>query len=603
MSRTTAHSRRPLDGSYGAGPDTAIDDEAVGHALAEFDRILEQIAGSRLPGQDTGTPDQGHLSNLRGLLQAALAVNSSLRLDRVSQAIMRQAVDLMHAERGLVMLVNDDGDLEVHSSYNLSNEKLNEDEHRISGSVTAQVAATGEPVYCSDAMSDERYSRRASVRELHLRSIICVPIRDRSRVVGVIYLDNSSNSRMFLRSDLYLLELYSILVGAALRNARAFASMRRLRSFSERILEQLPIGALVVDEQARLVAVNRVALQIMDWNRDEIQTAGEAEEADSLITLLPPSERPRWRHMLTTCLTSGSEFADPRFYHNTGYLEKVLSVNMTPLDWLPTDRPGIIVSLEDISDKVLMEKYFIVSEKLAAKGEMAASIAHELNNNLAVIANNAELIEQNLDREQWDKVRYNAQTIQGNIDRVKQFVHNLIDFSRPDPEFISYDIRHLVEDLLFSLRTQPRFRSIRFNLDYDPDLPNAEIDVAQIQQMLTHLLTNAAEAIRERSIVEQEMGNDYEAEVTIETTYDKSRERIALTISDNGIGIAPETIDKIFNLHFTTKRGGHGAGLHSCQRTVKLHRGVIDVDSQPGEGTSFMISLPRLRPRQPKSEE
>jgi PAS domain S-box-containing protein len=604
LERTTADdSRQPSDASFEAGPARVSDDEAAGRALAEFDRIIEQMGESRpLDGTETdGSTD--HLTNLRGLLQAALAVNSSLRLDRVPQAIMRQAVNLMQAERGLVMLADDDGALEVHSSYNISDDRLNDDEYRISRSVTEEVARSGEPVYCSDAMSDERYAGRASVRELHLRSIICVPIRDRSRLIGVIYLDNSSDSRMFLRSDLYLLELFAMMVGTALRNARAFAQMRRLRSFSERIIEQLPIGALVVDEQARLVAVNRVALQILDWNREEIETADDATPGDSLIELLPPSERPRWRHMLTTSLTSRSEFADPRFYHNTGYLEKVLSLKMTPVEWLPTNGPGVIVSLEDITDKVLMEKYFIVSEKLAAKGEMAASIAHELNNNLAVVANNAELIGQNLDREEWDKVRYNARTIQGNIDKVKQFVHNLIDFSRPDPDFISYDIRHLIEDLLFSLRTQPRFQSIRFNLDYDPNLPNAEMDVAQIQQMVSHLLTNAAEAIRERAIVEQEMDREYNPEITIETTYDKSRERITLTISDNGIGIAPEIIDRIFNLHFTTKRGNHGTGLHSCQRTVKLHRGVIDVESSPGEGTSFVVSLPRLRPRQAQEKQ
>lgn len=603
MSRTTTDSRTPLIGSPANGLGYDIDDEEVLRALGEFDRILEQIAESRLPADAATSTGQDHLSSLRGLLQAALAVNSSLRLDRVSQSIMRQAVDLMKAERGLVMLIDDDGELEIHSSYNLSGDKLDKDEYRLSRSITAQVAAKGEPVYCSDAMSDKRYSQRASVRELHLRSIVCVPIRDRSDVTGVIYLDNSSNSRMFLRSDLYLLELFAMMVGTALRNARAFTVMRRLRSFSESILEQLPIGALVVDEQTRLVAVNRVALQIMDWNRDEIQTVEEAEDADSFIGLLPPSERPRWRHMLTTSLTSSSEYADPRFYHNTGYLEKVLSLKITPVEWLPTNRPGIIVSLEDITDKVLMEKYFIVSEKLAAKGEMAASIAHELNNNLAVIANNAELIGQNLGRQQWDKVRYNANTIQGTVDKVKQFVHNLIDFSRPDPDFISYDIRHLIEDLLFSLRTQPRFKSIRFNLDCAQTLPNAEIDVSQIQQLLYHLLTNAAEATKERAIVEQEMGNDYEAEISIETVYDESPERIALTVSDNGIGIAPEIVDKIFNLHFTTKRGCHGAGLHSCQRTVKLHRGVIDVDSQPGQGTSFVISLPRLRPRPPAKKQ
>jgi len=208
----------------------------------------------------------------------------------------------------------------------------------------------------------------------------------------------------------------------------------------------------------------------------------------------------------------------------------------------------------------------------------------------------------NIDREKFDKVKFNAKAITENVFKIKRFVDSLMDFSKPESEFISYDIKHLIEDLLFSLRVQPRFKRTHFTIDLDPRIPNIEMDVGQIQQVLMNLLNNAADAIEER-VVQENAGLDFKREITIRAVYEPERERIITTVSDNGTGMSDETRSKIFTLHFTTKKGGHGLGLSNCKKIIQAHHGDLLVDSTPGEGTEFRVILPRFQPEKPKSDK
>ncbi len=231
---------------------------------------------------------------------------------------------------------------------------------------------------------------------------------------------------------------------------------------------------------------------------------------------------------------------------------------------------------------------------------MAASIVHELNNYLAIASTNAELMGMNLDRQAYDKARFNAKSITESIFKIKRFVDSMMDFSKPDQEYISYDIKHLIDDLLFSLRVQPRFKRTRFTIDLGRDIPNLEMDVGQIQQVLMNLLNNAADAIEERAIDNQTDGDEFKREIGVVAAYDNEKEVLTVEISDNGTGMSEETIDKIFNMHFTTKRGGHGLGLANCLKILENHHGQITAESRLGEGTRFKVTLPRFHEAKPK---
>jgi two-component system, NtrC family, sensor kinase len=565
--------------------------------FADLEATLDEVAESNPRLVDEPTEINTRQSDLRALLEVSMAVNSSLVLDDVLQLVMMKAIELMQAERGLIMLLDFDGELQVKAVYNLCREDMVQEEFKISTSTAREVVRTGKSIYTSDAQSDDRYAQQQSVIELHLRSIMCVPIKIKDKIFGVIYLDNSSQARMFLKSDLYLFELYAQMVANALHNAHVYDQVVRLEQYNDSVVANSPVGIVVIDAQGRILTINPAALEIFDLDKDKVNDLKATGDLTRFLDTLPESQRPRWQSMVNMVLTTGQELSETRFYHHTRYLEKVLSLKISPLDHLPDGRDGLIMAIEDITEKVTMEQYVILSEKLVARGEMAASVAHELNNYLSIIANNAELMSVNIEREKYDKVRFNAKSITDNIFKIKKFVDNLMDFSKPEPEYISYDIKHLIDDLLFSLQIQPRFKLVHFTINLADEIPPVEMDVGQIQQVLLNLLNNASDAIEERAAREGADPAEFKREIEIRSAFDRVTDKLTVSIKDNGSGMSQDTLARIFNLHFTTKKGGHGLGLYNCKAIIEQHGGVLSVTSQVGNNTTFVISLPRLQTR------
>ncbi len=586
-------------------PDMACSDKndnVATDVFADLEATLDRVADTNprisSPEGDNSSRD----ADLKALLEVSLAVNSSLVLEDVLQLVMHKAIELMHAERGLIMLLDDNGELAVKAAYNLDQEEVVQDEFLISRSIAHEVAGSGKSVYSSDAQADDRYAQQQSVIELHLRSIMCVPVMVKEKVIGVLYLDNSSQAQMFLKSDLYLFELYAQMVSNALHNAHIYDSLMRLKQYNDSVVQHSPVGIVVLDAGGQILTINPMALQIFDLDKDKIYSLEDSRQPTQFLDALPQDERSQWQSKINMVLTTEQEVSEPRFYHHTNYLEKVLALRISPLSNLPVGGDGLIMAITDITEKVTMEQYVILSEKLVARGEMAASVAHELNNYLSIISNNAELMALNVDREKYEKVKFNAKSITDNIFKIKRFVENLMDFSKPEPEYISYQIKNLIDDLLFSLRVQPRFKMVHFTIDLTEDIPNAEIDVGQIQQVLLNLLNNASDAIE--STAAEWTGDiaDFKREIGIKAWYNESAETISIEINDNGTGMSQATLDKIFTLHFTTKKGGHGLGLYNCKSIAEQHDGELVAESELGSGTTFRMTLPRFQ-RSPRGEK
>nr|MBN2277154.1 GAF domain-containing protein [candidate division Zixibacteria bacterium] len=561
--------------------------------LAEMEAALNEIAEDNPRIEADSITGNKASNDLKAVLQVSLAINSSLVLEDLLQIVMKKAIELLAAERGFIMLLDETDELQFKTAYNLCKETMADEDFRISNSIADEVAATGKSVYTSDALSDERFAKQQSVVELHLRSIMCVPLKIKSRVIGIIYLDNSSQAKLFLKSDLYLFEMLAQQAAHAIHNAMLYYQLLDLKKFNEKVINNSPVGVFVIDYRYNLVSINDAALAVLDKNRDGIELLNVGKTASNFFDLVPDKEIYKWQKMIDTAMETHEPFEEARYFHNTGYGEKVLSVKISPINKIPHGGDGLILVIEDITEKVIMEKYVILSEKLVARGEMAASIGHELNNYLAIIANNAELLSYNLEKERDDKARFNSQQIVENISKMKRFTDGLMDFSKLETEIIVYDIRRLIEELLFSLKAQSRFRQVEFSLDFDSKIPEIEIDVGQVQQVLLNLLNNAADAISEREKLEIQNGNhDFTKRISLKVKNDPADSSVKIMITDNGIGISEKNLSKIFQLHFTTKKTGHGLGLANCKTIIKNHQGDITLTSKEGEGTTFTILLP-----------
>jgi signal transduction histidine kinase len=237
------------------------------------------------------------------------------------------------------------------------------------------------------------------------------------------------------------------------------------------------------------------------------------------------------------------------------------------------------IALEKAKDEL------ISSERLAAKGEMAAEIAHELNNYLAAISGRAQLLLMNVGGSiQPDRLKESARIIFEQASNMGVLVKGLLDFShkgvRRQPTRLNDVVRRTVEFIV----PQNKYEQVAFDLDLAGDLPELNLDPAQIQQVLLNLFSNAADAMR---------GNDVkERRIAVRTRFKTAGQEVELAVEDTGPGIPDTVMTRLFEPSFTTKPEGHGFGLSTCYRIVQNHGGRIAAENLARAGAKFTIVLP-----------
>lgn len=569
--------------------ETEVDD-----VLEEMESIFDQVkfAQPRLElEKDELSSDEESArvrrDDLEALLDISKAINSTLVLDDILHMVMKRAIKLLRAERGFLMLLDDEGNLQFKTAYNICKDSLSKEDFKISMSIANGVAKTGKSIYTSDAQHDERYCRHKSILELDLKSIMCVPLKSKEKIMGVLYLDNSSKSNIFLQSDLYLFELFAGQAAIAIENAKLYGNLLSMKIYNENVVNKTPIGIVVVDNNLKITIDNKASREIF------IRAGWKSEHEEysfkdlSLLDIVPPEEKNRWKKICYQVLYTGEAFEEARSYHKFESEEVALSLKISPLNSLENRVTGLIMVTEDITEKVMSERYRVLSEKLVAKGEMAASIGHELNNYLTIILNNAELLPLNLKKENWDKVEKNTNAIQESVQNMKRFTDGLMDFSKLESQMVDYDLHTVIEELILSLKPQKQFSLVKFVTRFDPELPMFPMDVGQMKQVFLNLFNNAAEAI---NTLPERKGT-----ITITTSYLERERSVVVKIKDTGPGIPKEILEKIFEPRFTTKKDGHGLGLFTCEKVIKNHSGKISAESNPGQGSVFAITLPLIK--------
>jgi signal transduction histidine kinase len=228
------------------------------------------------------------------------------------------------------------------------------------------------------------------------------------------------------------------------------------------------------------------------------------------------------------------------------------------------------------------------TNKMASIGRMAAGVAHEINNPLAIINEKAgllkDLLTANDEPPQRDHLLKNVEGVIKSVDRCSTITHRLLGFAkRIDPATTRIAVAPLIEEVLSFQEKEADYRSVTINLDIADDLPTIESDRGQLQQVFLNILGNAFAAVANGGRI------DITARVADENT-------VAVTISDNGSGIPEEHIGRIFEPFFTTKAEyGTGLGLSITYGIVERLGGRIEVESTVGEGASFTVHLPVTR--------
>ncbi|MEI9478347.1 MAG: PAS domain S-box protein, partial [Deltaproteobacteria bacterium] len=273
---------------------------------------------------------------------------------------------------------------------------------------------------------------------------------------------------------------------------------------------------------------------------------------------------------------------------------------LVSVQFQPTDGGRFVVFLQDITerkqaaaDNLKLREKAEMSSRLAAVGEMAAGIAHEINNPLTGVIGFSELL---LGREDLpDDIKENLQIIAQGSHRVKDIVRRMLTFARQNkPVKTSANIHELIDNTLEIRSYVLRTANIEVIRSYDPSLPWVTVDPGQMQQVFLNLIVNAEFAMKKAH-----------GKGTLVITTAKKDGHISISFKDDGMGMSHETKAKIFNPFFTTKQvnEGTGLGLSLSHSIILEHGGTIEIESEVGQGANFIITLPVTLVEEAKSPE
>lgn len=233
------------------------------------------------------------------------------------------------------------------------------------------------------------------------------------------------------------------------------------------------------------------------------------------------------------------------------------------------------------------EEHNLRNARFAAKGELAAGIGHELNNQLVAITARAQMLLKDAERQRFDSAPRHAQIILDQSRRMGVLAKGLMDYTRNQVNAEPLDLNALLLSTIEFVKGDKRFRTVEWEVELDESLPTLRGDIGQIQGVFINLFVNAADAMAEQ---------ETRRAIRVQTALDDRGSVANVVVADTGPGIRPENLPHMFEFMFTTKPDGHGFGLSTSHRAIENHGGRITVESPPNSGARFAITLPLRGP-------
>jgi K+-sensing histidine kinase KdpD len=544
---------------------------------------------------------------LQALYDVSRVIGSSLDLQVVLDQVMDAIIQLTGAERGFLMLRDDDGGLKVNAARNIDQQTLSNDNFKFSRTVVNQVLDSGKPILTTNATEDPRFAGQLSIVSQSLRSVMATPLRARGSVFGVVYVDNRMTAGLFNEDDLNVLDAFAGQAAVAIDNARLFSATD----------QEL---AARVDELQQLRRIDRLLNETLDANKAmqiTLEWACRLSGATSGHLGLIESNHVRAIHHYGE--ESGAQFqlldeAYPEVFesleqHKSIVIQaRVSSANhvlIVPIQreqkiigFLILKRPGAEAfseSQQDLIERVVARAavaienaslYAAVQSADKAKSEFVGIVAHDLKVPMTSIAGYSDLTR--LQGGLSDRQMEFLGRIKDTVRRMEILVSDLADISRIESgHFYMNETRVRVPDLVQALHdgTMTQIDSYQHTYieDVEPNLPDMHVDYYRLLQVLTNLMSNAYKYTPDGG--------------TITLRVRRAGDRIEFSISDTGVGLSKEQIANLGKKFwraeddFTRSRPGTGLGFAITRSLVEQMGSAIRIHSEVGKGSTFIFNV------------
>lgn len=564
----------------------------------ELERLRYPVTwlGRALRLSRLATANQRRHQELAALNEIAATLTSTLQLEDILTETIEGIRRILNvAAAALLVLDEARGELIFKKTLTGEPDWIFQYSLKVGEGLVGECVQSGQVVCVNNAQADPRWRAAIDgVTGFETRSVLCAPLLTHGQTLGAIEVFNKADGD-FDAHDINLLVALTASVAHALYNARLFHQltvanadleasrweMLRSRSTLQALFDGLPAPIYIVDRDYNLVALNTAGARVARSAEGDLS-------AEAMAHLLGRRCHLALFNRAEPC--PGCRVADT-FYsgHGTHRAERRWEADGQAAEWEISTYPirdessqtvQAIVFGQDVTEKRRLENSLAQSEKLAAMGQLAAGVAHEINNPLSAIIANTQLLQRELPPE--DDRQESVDLIARAGERALRVVRNLLDFARQDKyELTPTDINSTLDNALALVQHQLATHSINLLTDLAADLPRVEASRDHLQGVWLNLLLNGRDAL-----------NGQAGEIRV--TSSRVGHEIHVTVADTGMGIPPEKLPRIFEPFYTTKEPGRGTGLGlaMCHRIVKQHGGHIRVDSRVGQGTLFTVVLP-----------
>ncbi|HEX7709250.1 MAG TPA: ATP-binding protein [Thermoanaerobaculia bacterium] len=392
------------------------------------------------------------------------------------------------------------------------------------------------------------------------------PLRNRGELQGLLLLGTRQGEEPLSRDDLHLIGTLTAPVALAIENSRLYGKLRRqldeiraLKEYNENIIESSLSAIAVIGSDGTVLTANRAFWDLV----------GSDHAHEPIEVLFPPYFEAR---------EASSQALSTHFVNLNG-IEKEVTVTSSALSAEDGPDGARVLVIGDVTDRLRLERELQDKERLASLGLLAAGVAHEVNTPLTGISSYAQLL---LADTPEDDPKYKLlKKMEQQSFRASHLVNNLLDLIANRPR--SREVVRIDELVTATLELhEDLLRAREINVETALAPVSVRGNFHDLQQVLTNVILNARDAVA--------IGG------SIFVTVEEDDERVVIRVRDDGKGIAPEMIGRIFDPLVTTKRGqgGTGLGLAISRRIIEANDGDISVTSAPGAGAEFAITLPRL---------
>jgi PAS domain S-box-containing protein len=575
--------------------------EAVGK-VRHLDELYPQLREEEpVPGPTStiGTPVE-HL-DLATVIKVSQAVSGEIVLEKLIDTLMRTAVEHAGAERSLLLLprgVEQRIEAEATTSGETIIVRLGEAsvaQAAVPESIVHYVVRTKESVILDDASAQPPFSGDTYIRQQHARSILCLPLINQAKLIGVLYLENNLAPHVFTPARIAVLKLLASQAAISLENTRLYRDLEKREAKIRRLVDANIMGIFIWNIEGQIIEANQAFLHMVNYSREDL-VAGRL----SWRSLTPPEWRDVTERGLVQLKVTGIlQPYEKEYFRNDGSRVPVL-VGSAVFEKGQDEGVSFVLDLSEQkrAEEALRRSQAHLAEaqaelahvtRVTALGELTASIAHEVNQPLAGMLTNANA---------------GLRWLTGdppNLSEAGEAIRRIIRDGRRAGDVISrmrslfkkvgtakdrLDLNEAIEEVVILTQSEARRNNLALRTELAADLPPVMGDRVQLQQVVVNLILNAIEAM---ATVEDP------ARDLVITTQRGEGDEIRVAVRDSGIGLDPLNVERIFDAFHTTKPGGLGMGLSISRSIVESHGGRLWAESNDGPGATFQFTLSKCR--------